>query len=204
MADDSALLLGPDQADRRLVLLHGWGADAEDLIGLGRELLGPEADAVSVVSLRAPMAHPGGIGRQWYDLGQPDWPELPAARAHLEARLRELGSGVPLERTALLGFSQGAAMAIDVSIGAELPLAALIGCSGYPHPGWQPKRPRTPILLTHGLLDPVVPYEACESLDRSLNNSGGSVRRLTFSGGHGIDPELFPAMGDFLLNAWRE
>lgn len=201
-AIDSALMAGPRQADRRLVLLHGWGADADDLLDLGAELLGAEAATVGVVALRAPLPHPGGPGRQWYDLGLPGWPQLPAARADLLRRLRQLGEEVPLERTALLGFSQGAAMAIDVATSGALPLAALIGCSGYPHPDWQPQRPLGPILLTHGREDPVVPYAAGEALEERFRETGGEVRLLPFSGGHGIDPALFPAMADFLARAW--
>jgi phospholipase/carboxylesterase len=142
------------------------------------------------------------MGRQWYDLGLPGWPQLPAARADLLRRLRELGEEVPLAQTALLGFSQGAAMAIDVATSESLPLAALIGCSGYPHPDWQPRRPPGPILLTHGTEDPVVPYAAGEALEERLRNSGGAVTLLPFSGGHGIDPGLFPAMADFLARSW--
>ncbi|MEB3318497.1 MAG: dienelactone hydrolase family protein [Cyanobacteriota bacterium] len=202
-APDSALVVGPQGAERRLVLLHGWGADADDLLDLGAALLGEDATAVSVVALRAPLPHPGGLGRQWYDLGMPGWPQLPGARADLRRRLQQLALDVPLERTALLGFSQGAAMAIDVASGGGLPLAALIGCSGYPHPDWEPRRPLVPILLTHGREDPVVPYAASEDLQQRLRDSGGEVELLPFSGGHGIDPGLFPAMGKFLARAWR-
>ena len=200
---DSALRAGPLKADRRLVLLHGWGADADDLLDLGEALLGPAGNEVSVVSLRAPLPHPGGAGRQWYDLGRPGWPELPAARADLLRRLHDLSLSVPLERTALLGFSQGAAMAIDVAIGGGLSLAGLIGCSGYLHPGWEPQRPLTPILLTHGRGDSVVPYGASEALEMCLRDCGGAVRLLPFAGGHGIDPGLFPAMREFLARAWQ-
>ncbi|MFN5695801.1 MAG: alpha/beta hydrolase, partial [Cyanobacteriota bacterium] len=83
LAGDSCLRLGPAGAERRLVLLHGWGADADDLLDLGSELVGPE---VSVVALRAPLPHPGGFGRQWYDLQQPEWPQLPGARDALLLR----------------------------------------------------------------------------------------------------------------------
>lgn len=203
MASPSSLVLGPQEADRRLVLLHGWGADADDLLDLGRELLGSEASRVSVVALRAPLPHPGGTGRQWYDLGLPNWPELPAARADLLQRLQDLSGTVPFERTALLGFSQGAAMAIDVAVGAGLPLAGLIGCSGYPHPGWIPQQPKMPILLTHGQDDSVVPFGACEALEQSLKQNGGTVETLAFVGGHGIDPGLFPAMRTFLSRVWQ-
>ena len=126
------LQLGPENAQQRLVLLHGWGADADDLLALGELLVNPET---SVVALRAPEPHPYGSGRQWYDLQPIDWDALPAARSSLQARLLALAESVPLERTVLLGFSQGAAMALDV--GTALPLACIAACSGYPHQGWQ-------------------------------------------------------------------
>jgi phospholipase/carboxylesterase len=192
-----ALCLGPDRASRRLVLLHGWGADADDLLELGVELVG---SAVSLVALRAPQAHPAGSGRQWYGLSPaPDWTQLPEVRQDLRRRLQALAATVPLERTALLGFSQGAAMALDAA--ADLPLAALIACSGYPHPDWQPT-PRTPILLTHGRQDPVVAPAASEELEQRLRAAGGVVQRVDFPGGHGIDPALFPLMRDFLEAGW--
>jgi phospholipase/carboxylesterase len=207
--DGSAIRIGPERADCRLVLLHGWGADADDLLDLGETLVGP---LVSVVALRAPMAHPAGTGRQWYDLmPEPQWQQLPGARLDLRQRLAELAGSVPLARTALLGFSQGAAMALDVATGGSdgagnpgepSPLAALIACSGYPHPDWIPRPTPTAILLTHGEQDPMVPFAASEALEQRLRDAGGSVRRVAFNGGHGIDPELFPLMRSFLASSW--
>ncbi len=209
--DATALFAGPRQAESRLVLLHGWGADADDLLDLGAVLLDadPAAIGLSVVALRAPLPHPAGMGRQWYDLQQPEWPQLPEARRALRRRLLALGASVPLEHTCLLGFSQGAAMAIDVATGCgpdatdPLPLAGLVACSGYPHPDWQPRTPRTDILLTHGEQDPVVPFAASAALERSLAEAGGSVRRIAFPGGHSIDPELIGPVREFLVRGWK-
>lgn len=200
MPPESDLIrLGPAQARHRLVLLHGWGADAHDLLDLGPLLVGPE---VSVVALQAPLPHPAGVGRQWYDLQDPDWPELPRARQALLERLAALGEEVPLPATALLGFSQGAAMALDVATSAGLPLAGLIGCSGYPHPGWQPASGQlngnVPILLTHGQQDPVVPYAASEELQRLLAQAGHRVQLLGFPGGHTIDSGVLPMVQAFV------
>ena len=200
-ASDGLIRLGPQQSARRLVLLHGWGADADDLLDLAELLVEP---AVSVVALRAPLPHPGGSGRQWYDLQQPNWPQLPAARTHLRQRLEQLATDVPLEQTVLLGFSQGAAMALDVSTsGAGLPLAGLISCSGYPHPDWQPGvQTIKKILLTHGEQDQVVPYGASEALQEQLRQGGTETDLISFVGGHTIDSSLFPALRHYLAGQW--
>lgn len=195
------LRLGQPGAKRRLVLLHGWGADAHDLLDLGPLLVGPGVD---VVALQAPWPHPAGQGRQWYDLQQPNWPELPAARKALQHRLEALGRELPLQQTILLGFSQGAAMALDVGTGADdLALAGLIGCSGYPHPDWAPQTAiKTSILLTHGEQDPVVPYRASEELQRQLQSAGHRVELLGFPGGHTIDEGLFASIQSFIARQW--
>jgi phospholipase/carboxylesterase len=206
--DGTAIRVGPEHPERRLVLLHGWGADADDLLELGQELV--DGTTVDLVALRAPGIHPAGMGRQWYGLApSPDWQELPRARQELRQRLEQLAQTVPLQRTVLLGFSQGGAMAVDVATGGSdpsapsLPLAALISCSGYPHPDWSPRAQGLTVLLTHGLQDPVVPAEASEALEQELQTAGARVKRQLFTGGHGIDPDLFPLMREFLVRAWE-
>ncbi|MFN5696562.1 MAG: esterase, partial [Cyanobacteriota bacterium] len=67
---------------------------------------------------------------------------------------------------------------------------------------WQPQPPRTSVLLTHGQQDPVVPYAASEAIERQLREVGGTVERIGFSGGHGIDPSLFPLMRTALEQGW--
>lgn len=196
---DDLLIRGPAAAEQRLVLLHGWGADADDLLDLGEELASRDT---GVISLRAPEPHPYGVGRQWYDLQQPEWPGLAEARLLLRKRLEALADSLPLEQTIVLGFSQGAAMALDVA--SDLPVAGVIGCSGYPHPGWSPQSTLPPILLTHGRADPVVPYGASEELQRLWRSAGGESELLGFPGGHSIDPALFPALRSFLQRHWPQ
>lgn len=227
MNDSEALWSGPQQASRRLVLLHGWGADADDLLDLGELLVGPHQQRVA---LRAPLPHPAGTGRQWYDLQQNGWPQLPGALVDLRRRLLDLHQSVPLEHTVLLGFSQGAAMALNIAAGTAagtaagrtpggggsaaepLPVAGVVACSGYPHPGWEPAAlagrtlagsPDLEVLLTHGEQDPVVPHGASVELQRLLLQAGANVELLSFSGGHTIDPDLFAAMRAFIERCWR-
>ncbi|MEN9388549.1 MAG: hypothetical protein RLZZ255_1525 [Cyanobacteriota bacterium] len=184
---------GPSNAEQRLVLLHGWGADADDLLDLGPLLVGPE---VNVVALRAPEPHPYGSGRQWYNLQPIDWSQLPAARTALRLRLEELAGSVPLARTVLLGFSQGGAMALDV--GSSLPLAGIVACSGYPHEGWHPGAAVAPVLLSHGRQDPVVPFAASEAAQERLQATGNSADLLAFDGGHTIDGAVLPQISAFV------
>ncbi|MFZ9607654.1 MAG: alpha/beta hydrolase [Vulcanococcus sp.] len=196
---NDCLSLGPTEAGQRLVLLHGWGADADDLLDLGELLVEP---SVSVVALRAPEPHPFGSGRQWYGLQPIDWDALPAAQRDLEQRLQGLGSNVPLEKTVLLGFSQGAAMALDV--GSRLPLAGIAACSGYPHQGWQAPSGMPPVLLTHGRQDPVVPFAASEELLQQISAAGATATLLPFDGAHGIDPSVLPQIKDFVQHCLQQ
>jgi len=219
VSNSEALWSGPQQVSRRLVLLHGWGADADDLLDLGELLVGPHQQ---LVALRAPLPHPAGTGRQWYDLQQGGWPQLPGALVDLRRRLLDLHQSLPLDNTVLLGFSQGAAMALHSAAGAApggdgpaaepLPVAGVVACSGYPHPGWHPAahadstlggQRNLQVLLTHGEQDPVVPHGASIELERLLLQAGATVELLSFSGGHTIDPDLFAAMRAFIERCWR-
>ena len=187
------LQLGPTDAQQRLVLLHGWGADADDLLDLGELLVGAQ---VSVVALRAPEPHPFGSGRQWYGLQPIDWSQLPGAREALQQRLAAMAGSVPLQSTVLLGFSQGGAMALDV--GSTLPLAGIVACSGYPHEGWQPAGGTAPVLLSHGREDPVVPFAASEEVQRRLQEAGTAAELLAFEGGHTIEASVLPQISAFV------
>ena len=73
--------------NRRLVLLHGWGADGDDLRPLGDALKARLGGSLDLVSLDAPELHPQGSGRQWYGLFPAQWDAVPAAVNHLQQRL---------------------------------------------------------------------------------------------------------------------
>jgi phospholipase/carboxylesterase len=185
----------------RLIFLHGWGANAADLMPLGEALqaqLPASSVELHVQSWDAPDAHPAGGGaRQWYDLNTPGWPQRPQAvrdlGKRLDTELRAAGS----EPVVLFGFSQGAAMAIEV--GLPRPLAGVIGCSGYPHPNWSLEHvPQAPTLLMHGSGDVVVPVAAQAALTAEISRVGGQVEVFTFSGGHTIPLEAVERAASFL------
>ena len=185
----------------RLIFLHGWGANAADLLPLGEALqaqLPRGSAALQLQSWDAPDPHSAGGGaRQWYDLNTPGWPQRPQAVRDLAARLDGELLAAGSEPVVLFGFSQGAAMAIEVGLGR--PLAGVIACSGYPHPSWSlTQAPQAPTLLMHGSEDVVVPVAAQAALAAEISRVGGQVEVFTFADGHTIPIEAIERAAEFL------
>lgn len=198
--DDLLIQRGQEPARTRLVLLHGWGADARDLMPLGECLSQASGLAIECMALNAPELHPAGSGRQWYGLFPEQWADAAQAVHELKQRIEALDQRrIPLSKTVLLGFSQGGAMALNV--GCQLPLAGIIACSAYPHPHWQPQESRPPVMLVHGRDDDVVPVEAQRRLAEQLGGDSESCRLHTFEGGHTIPNDTVPLMLE-ALRSW--
>ena len=201
MKNELVCLNTPD-ASNRLILLHGWGADAEDLLPLGEKLTCQLTTKTEIIALRAPDFHPQGIGRQWYPLFPPDWSAVPIAIDNLKERIKDIASvKIPLKKTALLGFSQGAAMTLES--GCDLPIAGLICCSAYPHANWVAPKSIPPIFLTHGKNDEIVPVRAFQKIRYLLENYDQLVDIELFDGGHEIPQYLIPKFQLFLEKCFQ-
>jgi phospholipase/carboxylesterase len=180
-----------------IVVLHGWGANAMDLSGIVSMLNLPD---YTFIFPNAPLSHPqveGGL--MWYDL-QNEYQGYEGSRQILQDWLNDLpeATGIPLSKTILSGFSQGAAMALDV--GLSLPIAGIVAMSGYLHPiATQPSAPIPPILMLHGLADEVVPIAWAKAGYKKLLDLGGSVDYQTFEMGHEIRPEVIRQFETFVL-----
>ena len=177
-------------ATHRIILMHGWGADADDLLILGREITEKINLDFEVISLRAPVLHPSGQGRQWYGLYPHDWNGAEVEVNKLLITLKKFDNNqISLKKTILLGFSQGAAMAIDA--GFKLNLGLIVSCSGYPHPTWLPREKCPPLIISHGLFDDVVPIEASRIIyEKVKNKSSEFCEFIEFDGYHQINPNL--------------
>ena len=181
--------LNSESATNRLVLLHGWGADANDLLPVGELLTKGLKVRFEIVSLSAPHAHPSGLGRQWYPLYPHEWEQVPNAVLDLERRLNDLClKKIPLNKTLLLGFSQGGAMALELS--RRIMFKGVFAFSSYPHPEWHPSKVMPPIFLFHGNLDQVVPKEASQKSFDILRENGIKSELYFFEGGHEINEDL--------------
>lgn len=178
-----------------IVILHGWGANAQDVLSLAIYLNLPD---YQLVFPDAPFPHPyNPVGKAWYDfpdryefLGTPEFadrPDLVSSRQQLTDFLQAFSeqSSIPLSRTVLGGFSQGGAMTLDV--GLSLPLAGLMVLSGYLHAPVQPQS-SPPILMVHGTLDTVVPLRSAQRARDSLRSLNLNVRYHEYEMGHEIQP----------------
>ena len=106
---------------------------------------------------------------------------------------------IPLRKTILLGFSQGAAMAIDA--GFKLNFGLIVACSGYPHPNWSPGEKFSPLIISHGLFDDVVPIDASRTIYEKVKSKSSKLcELLEFDGFHQIDPNLINFISSNISN----
>ncbi len=189
-----------------LVLFHGRGADERDLFPL-LDALDPERRLLGVTP-RGPLSLPPG-GAHWYALGglptpEPTtfWPTFEAASAWLDAL------PVPLERTVLGGFSQGAVMswALGLGRGAAQRPAAILALSGF--------MPRVdgleldlagldgfPVAIGHGSYDDVIPAAFGREAKERLEAAGAAVLHREYPLPHTIDPGFLPELRELVARA---
>jgi phospholipase/carboxylesterase len=191
--------------DSLIVLLHGVGADGNDLIELA-PILGQHLPGTAFVSPHAPFPYDGApMGRQWFSLMERTQEVMlagvrasaPILDAFLDEELARLGLGP--DRLALVGFSQGTMMSLYVAPRRAQPIAGVVGFSGALVGAdllVAEVKSRPPVLLIHGDADPVVPVQAMEGARRALAAAGIAVETERRPGlPHSIDqPGLVKAL----------
>jgi len=212
MSTDVPKLEGPSRraasggpARQLVVLLHGWGADGNDLISLA-QYLGAALPDADFVAPHGPEPCEAGIGRQWFGLMTRNPDEMrrgleavaPAVQAFIDAELSR--RGLDGERLMLVGFSQGTMLALHVGPQREPPPAAIVGFSGALLSGdLADTTGRPPVILIHGTDDDIVPPDAMPHAEEALRAAGFPVEGYMRAGlGHGIDPEGITLAGRFL------
>ncbi len=196
--------------DTLAVLLHGVGSSGRDLASL--------ADAMRAFLPRTHFAAPDaptrfdhGPGRQWFSVAgvspQNRPQRIEAARADfdriLSAKIDRFGLMGRMERVALVGFSQGAIMALDAMASGRWPVAAVVAFSGR----LSSPAPRAPAagsraLLVHGEDDAVIPAEETRAAAAKLREGGVSVESQVLPGlGHTISKEGIAIAAEFLAKS---
>lgn len=190
------------EAQGAIVALHGWGANCNDLVSLAPLINLPNYQWIFP---EAPFDHPMPNGKMWYDLQNLDADGLAKSCELLSQFLEDLPTltGIPLDKTFLLGFSQGGAMTLDV--GLVFPLAGLISLSGYLHIAEEELQELAdeafpPILIAHGTLDPVVPISAARNAKQLFESLGATVEYAEYQMQHEILPETCDRIHEFVLS----
>ena len=188
------LTFGPPPAKARLgaILIHGRGASAEDILGLAHEFALPD------VAYLAPEA----AGHTWYPYSfltnmERNEPGLGSALLVIEGLVQHFAQhGLPAERVALMGFSQGACLTLEFAARHARRYAAIAAFSGGVI--GPPGTPRdyagsfdgTPAFLGCSDTDPHIPVER-------VRESAEVFRRM----GAAVDERIYPGMGHTINEA---
>jgi phospholipase/carboxylesterase len=196
------------KAKQLVILLHGLGADGNDLIGLA-PYWAPLLPQAEFVSPNAPFpCDMGPYGYQWFSSQDRSPPAVlagvraaaPMLDIFVDEALAE--RGLDDGNLALVGFSQGTMMSLFVGLRRSRAAAGIVGYSGRllaPELLEGELRSRPLILLVHGTEDPLVPYASLAAAETALSSAGISVETLTCPGiGHSINEEGLRRGGQFL------
>jgi phospholipase/carboxylesterase len=200
-----------------VVVLHGWGAPGDDLVPVAEHLKRP---GVRFFVPAGPLPEMGG-GRAWWHLDPRTRPphaasdevppgyrpaaEVVAARAAVQGLIATVVERHAPAEVALVGFSQGAMLSIDVALAGAPAVARVAAMSGVllvdsvpALVGARAEKPR--FLLSHGRQDPVVPFASGSRAKELLEKHGFDVTWRPFDGAHEIPPFVVAEVERFLFS----
>lgn len=195
-----------------LIMLHGVGSNGADLAPIGQHIA--QNIGADAASPDAPHHfEQGGTGRQWFSITGVTEANRPArvaaARASFDATLAAIiaahGLQNQLHNVALIGFSQGAIMALDAVASGRWPVGAVIAFSlRFASPAPLTPALHTPVLLIHGTTDPVMPVQVATNAEAALTAAGINTKLHLLPGvGHTITPEGVALAETFLAENLR-
>ena len=199
-----------------IIVLHGLGADGNDFVPIAQELDLSAVGAVRFVFPHAPVRPVtlnGGMAmRAWYDIlgtdlvRREDEPGLRQSMAEVQALVdREAARGIPPERTVLMGFSQGCAMALLTGLRAPRRLAGVVGLSGYLPLAASTAAERSaanagvPLFLAHGRFDPMVTLARGTASRDALAALGYAIAWHDYPMEHSVCPQEIADLNDWLV-----
>lgn len=202
-------------ANSSVIWLHGLGADGHDFAPLVPQLQLPESCHTRFVFPHAPRipvtVNGGMVMRAWYDIQElsmnierkVDTETLHRSQAQIDALIeREIARGIDSRRIVIAGFSQGGALAYQTALSSTRPLAGLLVLSAYLAGAEQLERSDVnralPVLIQHGVQDPVVPEILGARASEQLKAWGYPVTYERYRVEHGVCPEQIPVISRWL------
>jgi phospholipase/carboxylesterase len=198
-----------------VIWLHGLGADGHDFEGIVPELDLTDTSAIHFVFPNAPVQPVtinGGMKmRAWYDIlevslvRKVDVPGIYASAELLEELIQqEIDKGIPSENIVLAGFSQGGVIALHVGLRYKHRLAGILALSTYLPTVEQLKAEQAevnisiPVLMAHGIQDPVVTIQSGKAACKELQAMGYPVQWQEYVMEHSVSLEEIKQISLFL------
>jgi phospholipase/carboxylesterase len=207
---DGPSLAPTGKAESLVILVHGYGSNGADLIGLAQKwkTLLPATFFIAP-NAPEPSPHPGGL--QWFPIGSFSIDERVAGTERAAPLLQTFidkqmtARNLSPAKTALVGFSQGTMLALHAGLRREAELAGIAGYSGAlaaPEKLTDEIRSRPPVLLLHGADDELIPFPAMFEAAGALKANRVPVETFLSRGvGHGIAQDGLEKGGRFLKRA---
>jgi phospholipase/carboxylesterase len=189
-----------------VVVMHGRGADANDLADLAPMI----DDGYRFVFPNAPKKFeptPGySFGYSWFDGWPPKGDSIVTSRETLLALIDELVERYPTPEGKLViaGFSQGGMMAIDVGFRTQQNVAGIVCMSGAIYEAGQPPLRKLPVLIVHGTEDDMIPLWGAQRTRLVLEENGVAPEYHEFSMGHQVTAESMAVVRRFLGRVLRD
>jgi predicted esterase len=181
-----------ESANAAMILVHGRGSSAEDILSLANEFIHPGFL----------YAAPQAFGNTWYPYSflhpvEENEPGLSSALNAIDNLLNKiLKAGIPLKQIVLLGFSQGACLALEYAARNAKKYAGIIGFSGgligenLNKENYKGKFEQSPVFLGCSDFDPHIPKKRVDETEEIIKNMGGNVtKRIYKNMGHSINAD---------------
>lgn len=192
------------QPEVAVIWLHGLGSDGNDFVPIVKELDLAGCPGIRFVfptsPTRAVTVNNGYVMNAWYDIAGPGNPEDAAGLQDSQQLVtalieKEISRGIAPGKIILAGFSQGCAMTLQTGLRYPQPLAGLLCLSGYVPLASRVAAERseanqhTPVMMMHGISDPVVPLARAEAGRDLLTSLGYNVTWKTYPMPHTVCAE---------------
>lgn len=205
-----------DQPAGSVIWMHGLGADATDFepIVPMLELNEPLRFVFPNAPIRPITINGGAEMRGWYDI-DPGAPlagteDINTSAAQIEELLeREIERGVASERITLAGFSQGGVIALHLGLAYRSKLCGIMALSTYVHDHEHLTdrvdfaNVETPILMAHGLSDPMIPITRAITSREALLALNYPVQWHEYAMGHQVCPQEIADISQWLNQIYR-
>lgn len=192
-----------ENSDKLIVLLHGYGSNKEDLFSFAEHI----NTKCHIVSLEAPIGLPMG-GNAWYSINfseeQGKWNDLDEAKKALliiQSNLNFWKEKLKVNHVLAMGFSQGAILSYAMAFTYPELIDSVVAMSGYFLEDLcsVAKRPKPfSIFASHGFVDNVIPLQWASDSVIKIDEVGNDITFKTYPMGHGVSPENFQDLQNWL------